>query len=71
LNLLSHLKLQLHITRIIQCQVSENERKVLRSHLIKLKSEYGGSLSWVFPYPGDWHILFLISFSIKLIIHCT
>ena len=27
-------------------------------HLIKLKSEYGGSLSWVLPYPGDWHILF-------------
>jgi hypothetical protein len=23
-------------------------------HLIKLKSEYGGSLSWVLPYPGDW-----------------
>jgi hypothetical protein len=23
------------------------------------------------PYPGDWHILFLISFSIKLKIHCT
>jgi hypothetical protein len=23
------------------------------------------------PYHGDWHILFLISFSIKLIIHCT
>jgi hypothetical protein len=40
-------------------------------NLIKLKSEYGGSLSWVLPYPGDWHILFLISFSIKLIIHCT
>ena len=40
-------------------------------HLIKLKSEYGGSLSWVLPYHGDWHILFLISFSIKLIIHCT
>jgi hypothetical protein len=39
--------------------------------LIKLKSEYGGSLSWVLPYHGDWHILFLISFSIKLIIHCT
>jgi hypothetical protein len=37
-------------------------------HLIKLKSEYGGSLSWVLPYPGDWPILFLISFSIKLII---
>ena len=27
-------------------------------HLIELKSEYGGSLSWVLPYPGDWHILF-------------
>jgi hypothetical protein len=27
-------------------------------HLIKLKSEYGGSLSWVLPYPGDWQILF-------------
>ena len=27
-------------------------------HLIKLKSEYGGSLIWVLPYPGDWHILF-------------
>jgi hypothetical protein len=27
-------------------------------HLIKLKSEYGGSLSWVLPYHGDWHILF-------------
>jgi hypothetical protein len=30
-------------------------------HLIKLKSEYGGSLSWVLPYPGDWHILFFKS----------
>ena len=30
LNLLSHLKLQLHKTQIFQCQVSENERKVLR-----------------------------------------
>jgi hypothetical protein len=27
-------------------------------NLIKLKSEYGGSLSWVLPYPGHWHILF-------------
>jgi hypothetical protein len=41
-------------------------------HLIKLKSEYGGSLSWVLPYPGDWHILFfnlifyLINFFSKL-----
>ncbi|CAC5372949.1 unnamed protein product [Mytilus coruscus] len=26
-------------------------------HLIKLKSEYGANLSWVLPYPGDWHIL--------------
>jgi hypothetical protein len=26
-------------------------------HLIKLKNEYGNSLNWVLPYPGDWHIL--------------
>ena len=26
-------------------------------HLIKLKTDYGSSLSWVLPYPGDWHIL--------------
>lgn len=26
-------------------------------HLIKLKTEYGDSLNWVLPYPGDWHIL--------------
>jgi hypothetical protein len=25
--------------------------------LIKLKNEYGNSLNWVLPYPGDWHIL--------------
>ncbi|CAC5377131.1 unnamed protein product [Mytilus coruscus] len=26
-------------------------------YLIKLKKEYGASLNWVLPYPGDWHIL--------------
>jgi hypothetical protein len=26
-------------------------------HLINLKTEYDSSLSWVLPYPGDWHIL--------------
>jgi hypothetical protein len=26
-------------------------------HLIKLKAEYGESMSWLLPYPGDWHIL--------------
>ena len=26
-------------------------------HLINLKTEYDFSLSWVLPYPGDWHIL--------------
>jgi hypothetical protein len=26
-------------------------------HLIQLKNEYGNSLIWVLPYPGDWHIL--------------
>jgi hypothetical protein len=26
-------------------------------HLIKLKEQYGSALSWLLPYPGDWHIL--------------
>ena len=40
-------------------------------HLIKLKSEYGGSLSWVLPFLETGTYFFLISFSIKLIIYCT
>jgi hypothetical protein len=35
-----------------QYQVVVGNRKSY-DHLIKLKSEYGGSLSWVLPYPGD------------------
>jgi hypothetical protein len=42
---------------ILQYQVVVGDRKSY-DHLIKLKSEYGGSLSWVLPYHGDWHILF-------------
>jgi hypothetical protein len=45
------------ITIKLQYQVVVGDRKSY-DHLIKLKSEYGGSLSWVLPYPGDWHILF-------------
>ena len=67
LNIL-HKKFQIGIK--LQYQVVVGDRKSY-DHLIKLKSEYGGSLSWVLPYHGYWHILFLISFSIKLIIHCT
>ena len=26
-------------------------------HMIKLKAEYGESLQWVLPYPGDWHLM--------------
>jgi hypothetical protein len=50
-----HKKLQIGIKR--QYQVVVGDRKSY-DHLIKLKSEYGGSLSWVLPYPGDWHIHF-------------
>jgi hypothetical protein len=34
----------------LQYQVVVGDRKSY-DHLIKLKSEYGGSLSWVLPYP--------------------
>jgi hypothetical protein len=56
LNIL-HKKFQIGIK--LQYQVVVGDRKCY-DHLIKLKSEYGGSLSWVLPYHGDWHILFLI-----------
>jgi hypothetical protein len=62
LNIL-HKKFQIGIK--LQYQVVVEDR-TSDDQLIKLNSEYGGSLSWVLPYPGDWHILFLISFSIKL-----
>ena len=26
-------------------------------HLVKIKDEYGSELSWLLPFPGDWHIL--------------
>ena len=54
LNIL-HKKFQIGIK--LQYQVVVGDRKSY-DHLIKLKSEYGGSLSWVLPYPGDWPILF-------------
>jgi hypothetical protein len=52
LNIL-HKKFQIGIK--LQYQVVVGDRKSY-DHLIKLKSEYGGSLSWVLPYHGDWHI---------------
>ena len=54
LNIL-HKKFQIGIK--LQYQVVVGDRKS-NDHLIILKSEYGGSLSWVLPYHGDWHILF-------------
>ena len=54
LNIL-HKKFQIGIK--LQYQVVVGDRKSY-DHLIKSKSEYGGSLSWVLPYPGDWPILF-------------
>ena len=54
LNIL-HKKFQIGIK--LQYLVVVGDRKSY-DHLLKLKSEYGGSLSWVLPYPGDWHILF-------------
>jgi hypothetical protein len=56
LNIL-HKKFQIGIK--LQYQVVVGDGKSY-DHLIKLKSEYGGSLSWVLPYPGDWHMLFFI-----------
>ena len=55
LNIL-HKKFQIGIK--LQYQVVVGDRKSY-DYLIKLKSEYRGSLSWVLPYPGDWHILFI------------
>jgi hypothetical protein len=52
LNIL-HKKFQIGIK--LQYQVVVGDRKSY-DHLTKLKSEYGGSLSWVLPYPGDGHI---------------
>jgi hypothetical protein len=54
LNIL-HKKFQIGIK--LKYQVVVGDRKSY-DHLIKLKSEYGGSLNWVLPYPGDWQILF-------------
>ena len=31
--------------------------KTYRYHLLNLKKLYGSSLSWMLPFPGDWHIL--------------
>jgi hypothetical protein len=45
-----HKKFQIGIK--LHYQVVVGDRKSY-DHLIKLKSEYGGSLSWVLPYPGD------------------
>jgi hypothetical protein len=48
LNIL-HKKFQIGIK--LQYLVVVGDRKYY-DHLIKLKSEIGGSLSWVLPYPG-------------------